>query len=206
MDRIEEITARITELTRQLDEVEGTQCEIYTRIVGYHRAIENWNKGKKAEYGVRKVYNTGLALEGRPKEYALLGACSGQDDEAEAEIALPTPEQLDNIAGVFAEMFGRPKKEILEIFTKNHEPRKLYYLGFFGKSCPLCPVVKKYLEQLDLPGRIIEDAAAESNIDLCRKHNVMSVPTVIFFDADSHEVARASSVSEIEQVLADAAA
>lgn len=28
-------------------------CEVYTRIVGYLRPVEQWNKGKKAEYGNR---------------------------------------------------------------------------------------------------------------------------------------------------------
>ena len=29
------------------------QCEVYTRIVGYLRPVDQWNKGKKAEYGNR---------------------------------------------------------------------------------------------------------------------------------------------------------
>ena len=30
-------------------------CEVYTRIVGYLRPVEQWNKGKKAEYDIRKT-------------------------------------------------------------------------------------------------------------------------------------------------------
>lgn len=33
----------------------GKECEVYTRIVGYLRPIEQWNKGKRAEYDERKV-------------------------------------------------------------------------------------------------------------------------------------------------------
>jgi ribonucleoside-triphosphate reductase len=31
----------------------GGSCEVYTRIVGYLRPVDQWNKGKKAEYGNR---------------------------------------------------------------------------------------------------------------------------------------------------------
>ncbi len=31
----------------------GATCEVYTRIVGYLRPVDQWNKGKKAEYGDR---------------------------------------------------------------------------------------------------------------------------------------------------------
>jgi ribonucleoside-triphosphate reductase len=31
-------------------------CEIYSRVVGYLRPIQQWNDGKKAEYNMRKMY------------------------------------------------------------------------------------------------------------------------------------------------------
>jgi ribonucleoside-triphosphate reductase len=34
----------------------GTECEVYSRIVGYLRPVRQWNKGKKAEFAVRKTY------------------------------------------------------------------------------------------------------------------------------------------------------
>ncbi|MEK7664791.1 MAG: ribonucleoside triphosphate reductase [Patescibacteria group bacterium] len=33
-------------------------CEVYTRIVGYIRPVQQWNKGKKQEYKERKEYKT----------------------------------------------------------------------------------------------------------------------------------------------------
>ncbi|NOY35327.1 MAG: ribonucleoside triphosphate reductase [bacterium] len=33
-----------------------SQCEIYSRIVGYLRPTTQWNDGKKAEFGMRKTY------------------------------------------------------------------------------------------------------------------------------------------------------
>jgi anaerobic ribonucleoside-triphosphate reductase len=34
----------------------NNKCEIYSRIVGYHRPISMWNKGKKEEYAERTPY------------------------------------------------------------------------------------------------------------------------------------------------------
>jgi ribonucleoside-triphosphate reductase len=34
----------------------GAPAEVYTRVVGYYRPVQLWNKGKQAEYKDRKVY------------------------------------------------------------------------------------------------------------------------------------------------------
>ncbi len=34
----------------------GEDCEIYSRVVGYLRPVKQWNKGKKAEFSLRKEY------------------------------------------------------------------------------------------------------------------------------------------------------
>lgn len=31
-------------------------CEVYSRIVGYFRPVQNWNEGKKQEFEDRKVF------------------------------------------------------------------------------------------------------------------------------------------------------
>ena len=37
-------------------ESERTRCEIWTRVMGYHRPVSAMNTGKKAEYRQRKVF------------------------------------------------------------------------------------------------------------------------------------------------------
>jgi len=32
------------------------QCEVYSRIVGYIRPVQQWHKGKQKEFGERKEY------------------------------------------------------------------------------------------------------------------------------------------------------
>lgn len=31
-------------------------CEIYSRVVGYYRPVNHWNKGKQEEFRNRKTY------------------------------------------------------------------------------------------------------------------------------------------------------
>ncbi len=40
----------------------GAKCEVYSRVVGYLRPVEQWNKGKRAEYKMRRAYKTLLPL------------------------------------------------------------------------------------------------------------------------------------------------
>ena len=56
MRTIEQIDQEISSLNEKLKQVKGTETEVYTRIVGYHRAVDNWNKGKREEYNHRKEF------------------------------------------------------------------------------------------------------------------------------------------------------
>ena len=57
MKEIENIEKQIDALKGSLEKVQGTETEVYTRIVGYYRAVKNWNLGKKEEYKVRKTFS-----------------------------------------------------------------------------------------------------------------------------------------------------
>lgn len=32
------------------------KCEVYSRVCGYFRPVQNWNRGKQEEFKRRKVY------------------------------------------------------------------------------------------------------------------------------------------------------
>ena len=38
------------------ENIKGTCCEVYSRVVGYLRPVQSYNKGKKEEYFKRKCY------------------------------------------------------------------------------------------------------------------------------------------------------
>lgn len=50
---------QITELKKEMKEVQGSKCEVYSRVVGYLRPVQNWNKGKKEEFAMRKTMHVG---------------------------------------------------------------------------------------------------------------------------------------------------
>lgn len=52
----EELQQQIQGIKKQLAEVKGTPCEVYSRVVGYLRPVQSWNKGKKEEYSQRKTF------------------------------------------------------------------------------------------------------------------------------------------------------
>jgi ribonucleoside-triphosphate reductase (formate) len=54
----------------------GNVCEVYTRIVGYHRPVQNWNKGKKEEYKQRKTYSLNKSLESKNGKCQTLEVCN----------------------------------------------------------------------------------------------------------------------------------
>ena len=51
---VEAIDREIAECKEELANVKGRETEVYTRIVGYYRAVKNWNKGKKSEFKQRE--------------------------------------------------------------------------------------------------------------------------------------------------------
>lgn len=48
---------QINEIKEQMKDVHGAKCEVYSRVVGYLRPVQNWNKGKKVEFAMRKTFN-----------------------------------------------------------------------------------------------------------------------------------------------------
>lgn len=34
----------------------GAPCEVYSRVVGYIRPVQQWNRGKRSEYRQRRVF------------------------------------------------------------------------------------------------------------------------------------------------------
>lgn len=49
------------DLQQKLAQVKGERCEVYSRVVGYHRPVENWNEGKQEEFKDRVVFNVDSA-------------------------------------------------------------------------------------------------------------------------------------------------
>lgn len=44
------------------------KCEVYSRVVGYHRPVQNWNKGKREEFNERVEFNLNKSIKGKIEE------------------------------------------------------------------------------------------------------------------------------------------
>ncbi len=64
----------------------GKTTEVYSRITGYYRPVQNWNDGKRAEFENRKVYDIENS-KFTPKEEG----CSCKSDKVEIEEVLTGP-------------------------------------------------------------------------------------------------------------------
>ena len=47
----------------ELKDEERQPCEIWTRVMGYHRPVSEFNKGKKSEFYTRKSFTEENALK-----------------------------------------------------------------------------------------------------------------------------------------------
>ena len=46
----------------KLDDAERQECEIWTRVMGYHRPVSAFNVGKKSEYAERVCFSEQKAV------------------------------------------------------------------------------------------------------------------------------------------------
>ncbi len=66
----------------------GARTEIYSRITGYYRPVQNWNDGKLQEYKHRKEYNIGTSV--------LKRSGTAETVKCDAPAAAPAPADLTN--------------------------------------------------------------------------------------------------------------
>ena len=114
---VAEIDAEIEQVKRELEDVHGTEAEVYARIVGYYRSVRNWNKGKREEYKERKVF-----APSKEKTDAHIAATEAVEDSCGCENAAASGAEK----GAFAQV---------ELFTRktcpNCPPVKEYVEGHF---------------------------------------------------------------------------
>ena len=100
----------------------GKTTEIYSRITGYYRPVQNWNDGKLQEYNNRTEYKIGENVRPETKDTSVVQAEGTQEmDLAAAHASLQ---------------------------TERSEGKNTSYL-FTTKTCPNCKLAKEYLKDVD---------------------------------------------------------
>ena len=77
----------------------GMKTEVYSRITGYYRPVQNWNDGKSREYKDRKVYNSAAALRNAPAAKKLTVSqqeCSTHESDSAEKVILFTTTTCPN--------------------------------------------------------------------------------------------------------------
>lgn len=47
------------EAVNKMSNLQRTKCEVFSRVVGYIRPVQQWNDGKVAEFNQRKTFEIG---------------------------------------------------------------------------------------------------------------------------------------------------
>ncbi len=165
------VEQEIAETKEALKNVHGTETEVYARIVGYYRAVKHWNKGKRDEFDMRRMFT----LEDS-KEYDITMNNAAESKAVKAEI----------------------KKE--DCTTAECDLESVTYEIYTKKTCPNCPPVKDFMAGMDMAGRSI-DVGTDEGIAEAAKKGVFASPTVIFYNKEGVETARCHNVDELKAVF-----
>jgi len=50
------LTIKTKNKTVEIPDEERTRCEVWSRVMGYYRPVQDWNAGKKQEFRERKYF------------------------------------------------------------------------------------------------------------------------------------------------------
>jgi len=129
----------------------GEKTEVYSRITGYYRPVQNWNDGKTQDFKDRKVYDLGKIA----KNTATIGqeerCCFNPMDPASAAAA-----------GISATVTAAPANGKMMLFTTS--------------TCPNCKVAKHFLDQAGLNYEVV---VSDQEPEKAREFGISHAPTLI---------------------------
>ncbi len=146
----------------------GEATEVYSRITGYYRPVQNWNAGKTQEFKDRRLYDIPHSKLKRNGQVIVDGA-SCCDTEAAQTIVEKATEAAKQA---------------------NESGRKL--LLFATKTCPNCRMAKTILDNAGIKYEVVD---AEENPDLTMKYGVKQAPTLIVVEGPAvQKIVNASNI------------
>ncbi len=165
----------------------GARTEVYSRITGYYRPVQNWNDGKLQEYENRKLYDIEHSRLKREEKVPMYGAGASVTVDQEAALA------ENNKAQGLAPGAERKVQDLVpgarDQMQERQEAREKRYL-FTTKTCPNCRIAKEMLRATDY-----ELIDAEENQELVQKFGIMQAPTlVIVHDGVADKYVNASNI------------
>ena len=179
----------------------GCTTEVYSRITGYYRPVQNWNDGKAQEYKDRRVYNIGrsrLLHNGpnpAPVDKPAMQAAAGSETRSDVSSAKETGKTTTEAVNAAAD--AQPVNVVMDTIpnvdarneTRSSDPSILL---FKTTTCPNCKAATAMLDSAGIPYTLVD---ASEHKDLVRKYSVMSAPTLVLVKGDTYE--RFRGVSDI---------
>ncbi|MBE5972796.1 MAG: ribonucleoside triphosphate reductase [Lachnoclostridium sp.] len=147
----------------------GQKAEVYSRITGYYRPVQNWNDGKTQEYKERKVYDIKHSVLKRNPDASktILEAINEAKSSMKAEHAAKQESAVPAAGG-----------DGVFLFTT--------------KTCPNCKIAKQFLK--DEAYQVVD---AEENPALTDAYGIMQAPTlVIVKDGSIQKFVNASNIKK----------
>ena len=138
----------------------GKKAEVYSRITGYYRPVQNWNDGKAQEYKNRTVYD--ILHSGVP---------------AAKPVEAAKKEEQPAVGGKHA---TRTMVTMTKDDVKIQHPDTVKYL-FTTSTCPNCKIAKKMLAEAEEEYQLID---AEKNPELVSRYGIMQAPTLVVIEGD----------------------
>ncbi|GHV16092.1 hypothetical protein FACS189493_1280 [Spirochaetia bacterium] len=190
MRRLEDIENELAAAREALSHVEGTSAEVYSRIVGYYRSVRNWNKGKREEYGERKLF-----------------VVSGKQPVSGGPVPEDQRAAIGDNAGKEPIRFGHHAEKAKvsvsadKTVTAGVTPDDGRILLFVRPACPACPGAKAAANKLGIPVDLV-NADTEDGMAEAVKRQVFSTPTAILLTHDGQELGRALDAGSISKLIA----
>ena len=144
----------------------GNDTEVYSRITGYYRPVQNFNDGKAQEFKDRKVYdifNSHLKKEERTVDHAHCGCGCGCGEktvavDTDARFVLFATKtcpkckiaaQLLEKAGIsYEKLFVEENVELATELALKQAPTLVIYKGDTAEKIADLPAIKKFIESL----------------------------------------------------------
>ena len=173
----------------------GKKTEVYSRITGYYRPVQNWNDGKVQEYKDRKVYDIGhsrLTHMGPIRMKDGVATFVPAPEPTLAEVALEAATERS----CCAEQAPILAPELPETVAVQEQKKKVDASKVILFKTATCPNCKAAMELLDRAGVAYEAVNANEEKEMARQFGVRQAPTLVLTNGDSFEKFR--GVSDIK--------
>lgn len=161
----------------------GKRTEVYSRITGYYRPVQNWNEGKIQEFKNRTEYNLNCNRSCKIRAGSNVSINLGT---ISPNIKIERPQM-----GSILQVELKPSGELgaAKTVSETDLPEKML---FVTKTCPNCRMAKEFLKNEEY--QLVD---AEENPQLVKEFGVMQAPTlVVMGENHAHKYVNISNIKK----------